>query len=55
MEVKCPYSLREGSLLEAINSNTFYVKNINGIYKLDTKHCYYAQIQMEMLVTNVLW
>ena len=38
VEVKCPYSLKETSLLEAIKSEKFYVEFVNNKFKLKKSH-----------------
>ena len=44
LEIKCPYSLRESELVEAIKSDTFYVKQHDEEYDLARNHKYYSQV-----------
>ena len=54
LEVKCPYSHREESvLLAALNDNKFCLKMDNGELHLSHKHAYYYQVQTQMFVCNV--
>ncbi|XP_065664036.1 uncharacterized protein LOC101237261 isoform X2 [Hydra vulgaris] len=51
LEIKCPYSLREKSLLTEIKSGSFYVFEDNNLYFLKKDHKYYFQVQLEIRVT----
>jgi hypothetical protein len=52
-EVKCPYSVRNGTIAEACNCKDFYLSvNENGIIRLRESHNYYHQIQGQLHLTN---
>lgn len=54
LEVKCPFSLRDKSLQEEIDSGNFYIiKDEEGIYKLKKNHQYFYQVQLEMYVCSM--
>ena len=54
LEVKCPYSHREESVLSAaLNDNKFCLKMDNGELHLSHEHAYYYQVQTQMFVCNV--
>lgn len=49
LEVKCPFSCKN----ETITPVTVpYLKNIEGVLTLDNQHCYYYQVQGQLLCTN---
>lgn len=50
VEIKCPFSLRDKPLREALEENKFY---INKELHLNQNHPYYTQIQMQMHVARV--
>ena len=53
VEIKCPYSLRESSLSQAIRDNrNFYIELKNDCYNLKRNHPYFTQVQMEMRATE---
>ena len=53
LQIKCPYSLRESGLVEAIKSDTFYVKRHNEEYVLARNRKYYSQVQHEIYILDV--
>ena len=55
LEVKCPLSLKDKSLKEAIHKGAFYVTYDSGseIYELDRAHQYYFQVQLEIYILKV--
>ena len=50
LETKCPYSLCESGLVEALKSDTFYIKQHDGEYVLARNHIYYSQVQRDFVV-----
>ena len=50
--MKCPYSLRDKSLRDEIESGNFYIRIEDGQYKLRKNHQYFYQTQLEMFVTG---
>lgn len=54
VEVKCPYSARDMSLLEACNNNkiAYLKKTDTGKLSLDKRHKHYAQVQGQLMVTG---
>ena len=52
VEVKCPFTLKDVGLENAINSGSFYVKKEQS-FILVKNHSYYYQVQHEMYVCNV--
>lgn len=54
-EVKCPYSVRDKSLEEAVSSPNFFCSLENGSLKLKKTHNYYCQVQGQMAVTERYW
>ena len=53
LEVKCPYSLRESGVVEAIKSDTFNVKQHDEEYILARNHKYYSQVEHEIYILDV--
>ena len=53
LEIKCPYSLRELGLFEAIRSDTFYVKQHDEKYFLARNRKYYSQVQYGIYILDV--
>ena len=53
VEIKCPYSLHESGLVEAIKSDTFYIKQHDKKYVLPRNHKYYSQVQHEIYILDV--
>ena len=53
LEVKCPYSCRDKSFLEATNNSNFYLKmKSDGGLTLNTTHSYYYQVQAQIKLCN---
>ncbi|XP_040360900.1 uncharacterized protein LOC121048523 [Ixodes scapularis] len=53
VEVKCPYTLKDGGLDTAVN---FYMeKDAAGIYRLNRNHTNYYQIHGQMALSGLLW
>lgn len=56
LEIKCPVVGEQGGIQEIEGSDTIkkYVKRCpeTGAFKMNVKHAYYAQVQMNMWVTN---
>lgn len=50
LEIKCPYSAREG-----LPASASYIEESEGIFKLSKKHKYYYQIQGQMAVLELLY
>lgn len=62
LEIKCPYSKRDMTLLEAVRDTQFCLAiDENNQLKLKNEHSYYYQVQMQMHVSQasycdfVLW
>ena len=56
LEVKCPYSVRDLTPVEACSTQNFYCSlDSNGNLKLKENHQYYAQIQGQMAVGERTW
>ena len=53
VEVKCPFSCKDGNLQTKIDSGTFYIKKKNGLFLLEKTHSYYYQVQHEMYVCEL--
>ena len=52
IEVKCPFSVRDKNIEEALEHKTFYLeKGVCG-YRLKENHDYYHQIQGQLFITN---
>ena len=54
-EVKCPYSARNLSPIEAAKSPNFYCDVIGSKLKLKRSHPYYSQVQGQMAITERHW
>ena len=54
-EVKCPYSARNLSPIEAGKSPNFYCDVIDSKLKLKHSHPYYSQVQGQMAITERHW
>ena len=52
VEVKCPFSLRDSGLSNAVEGGKFYVRKEKSKYILDKGHKYYAQVQHEMFLLD---
>lgn len=48
VEVKCPFSCRSKSFLEATSEPSFFLQEVNGSLNLNREHAYYYQIQLQM-------
>lgn len=56
LEVKCPYTLRNSkSLNDLFKKKSAPLVKDNGVIKMNTKHQYYFQVQMQMFVADVLY
>ena len=55
IEVKCPYSHRESTPLQASSSPGFFCTIVEGVPKLRLTHPYYAQIQGQMAIGGRVW
>ncbi|CAN7998184.1 unnamed protein product, partial [Ixodes hexagonus] len=53
VEVKCPYTLKDGGLNEA--SNFYMTKDTAGVYRLNRDHKHYCQILGQMGLSGLLW
>ena len=54
-EVKCPYSVRHLTPIDACSKSKFFCAVTNNEIHLKTSHPYYAQVQGQMEVTNRKW
>ena len=53
LEVKCPYTVRNLTIRDAVNSSTFCLRvNQDGSYALKEDHVYWHQVQGQMCLTN---
>ena len=52
VEIKCPYTYRSMHP-DAINDSTFYLQRFSDQLKLDPKHKYYYQVQMQLALCEV--
>lgn len=52
VEVKCPYSKRNSSLIDAARDPTFYLESVNNTLKLKEGHHYYHQIQGQLYLSR---
>ena len=53
IEVKCPFNCREGGIANAVMTDPkFYVQLEGKEYKLSKNHHYYAQVQLQLYVTQ---
>ena len=52
VEIKCPYTYRN-THPNAINEGTFYLQCLSDRLKLDPKHKYYYQVQMQLSICEV--
>ena len=50
VEVKCPFSCRNKSFLEATSEPSFFLQDVNGSLSLNREHAYYYQIQLQMKI-----
>ena len=55
VEIKCPYSARNLSPIEAGKSPNFFCDVIGSKLKLKHSHPYYSQVQGQMAVTERYW
>ena len=54
IEIKCPFSCRDHSFLEAIGENRFCLESSeNGSYILKRQHPYFYQVQLQMKMCDV--
>lgn len=52
IEIKCPYSMRDGNLMEGFRDGQFC---LTPEYKFKTTHRYFAQVQMQMYVCGLAY
>ena len=56
VEVKCPFSCRDKSLLEATGDRAFCLETApDGNYILKSMHSYHYQVQLQMKLCHVLY
>ena len=55
LEIKCPFSCRDKSFLEAVGDKGFSMELIGGTYHLKKSHAYYYQVQAQMKFCNALY
>ncbi len=55
LEVKCPYTSRDVTPIEACNKSGFYCKASDGKLILKESHIYYAQVQGQMALGERPW
>ena len=54
IEIKCPFSCRDCSFLQAIGENNFCLESSDdGSYVLKKQHAYFYQIQIQMRLCDV--
>ena len=55
IEIKCPYSCRDKTLLEATGDNRFCLEVVDGTHSLKQTHAYYYQVQAQMKLCKGLY
>ena len=55
LEIKCPYSCRDTTVLERTNDSRFFMKQNDGEILLDVYHAYYFQVQLQLKFANALY
>lgn len=55
LEVKCPYTHRNGTITDAVKSSQFCLEMKDGNFALKTTHPYWHQIQGQMFLTQRLY
>ncbi|CAI6376996.1 unnamed protein product [Macrosiphum euphorbiae] len=53
IEIKCPFDGKKLGIKDLLNSLKYIVKHPNGSLSLKKPHCYYAQVQMGIVLLNV--
>ena len=53
LEIKCPFSCRNTSLLERINESSYFLQQYNGETTLNVYHSYYFQVQAQLKLCGV--
>ena len=54
IEIKCPFSCKDPSFLEAIGEKSFCLEGSeDGSYTLKRQHAYFYQVQLQMKLCNV--
>ncbi|KAE9534085.1 hypothetical protein AGLY_008821, partial [Aphis glycines] len=54
IEIKCPFDGKKLGTRDLLNSLKWIVKHPDGSLSLKKKHCYYAQVQMGIVLLNVM-
>lgn len=52
LEIKCPYSVRDSTLLEACENQTFFLEISGSKYVLKRSHSHWFQVQGQLLITG---
>lgn len=57
LEIKCPYTWRNSSFLQACQDNKFYCQCVDGLVRLKREHNtgYYAQVQGQLALSGLSW
>ena len=55
VEIKCPYSCKDKSFLEATAESTFFLKRNDGVTNLKTNHTYFHRVQAQMKFCRVTY
>ena len=55
LEIKCPYSQRNTSVVDACKNSTFFCQAEESNIRLKTTHNYYYQVQGQMAILNLPW
>jgi len=53
IEIKCPFDGKKLGIKDLLNSLKYIIKHPNGSLSLKKNHCYYAQVQMGIVLLNV--
>ena len=53
VEIKCPYSCKDKSFLEATVDSMFFLEHNDGVTSLKTDHAYFYQVQAQIKFTTL--
>ena len=52
LEIKCPYKIRDKTIMEGVNDCDFLLKTSSGNITINNAHKYFTQVNSQMAVTN---
>lgn len=55
LEIKCPYSCRDTTIVERTNDLAFFMRQNDGDILLDVYHAYYFQVQVQLKFANAAY